>query len=84
MKINALTSLALAISIGFLGWFQVTSSMDNITTVESHIKELRKSVIDHYLLIYINRYCRIHFRKEVLGAILQKFSGMNTKIGGYQ
>ncbi len=44
MQINALTSLCLALAIGGLGCFQVGSTFRNATTVEQHIKELRKNV----------------------------------------
>ena len=44
MQINALTSLCLALAIGGLGCFQVSSALKNMTTVENHIREMRKKV----------------------------------------
>jgi palmitoyltransferase len=42
LQINCMTSLALALAIGFLGWFQVSCAGKNLTTVEDHIDELKK------------------------------------------
>jgi len=42
LQINAMTSLALCLAVGFLGIFQINCAGKNITTVEHHISELHK------------------------------------------
>ena len=51
LQINAMTSLALMLAIGFLGCFQLFSTGKNLTTVEHHIKEMHKRVRLHLKLV---------------------------------
>jgi len=42
LQICSMSSLALALAVGFLGIFQIVCAGKNITTVEHHIEELHR------------------------------------------